>query len=302
MKKIMIVAIILVSLLTVVGCFGNSPEAQKKSLIKLSLKNVPTLKEGYYELWTASERSKNFIVRFNVKDGKMFNVYNGNKIEEIIAPSNMESQMFMKILITNRGVKNGQESVFLKGPIENSEAKLIFDEVNIQKISAEYELATFSDKDETNEKSGIWFVKEEGGEIKTGLDLPPTPWGWIYEGWLTYKGTTLSMGKFSQTHGKDTLGLYAYSRLIPDFPGEDFLTNAPESLASEFPLNLANGEMTVTITLEPDIGADDPTGSGQFPLKILSAVIPKDTVPHTAQKLTPVVTEIPEAFAIIESE
>jgi len=64
----------------------------------------------------------------------------------------------------------------------------------------------------------------------------------------------------------------------PPFPGEDFLTGLPAGIVS--PVNLADGGSMVVITVEPDLGRQDPTGAGPISIKPLAAAVPQGAGPR----------------------
>lgn len=142
--------------------------------------------------------------------------------------------------------------------------------VSFGSAAGTYILATPTDGDDVvSEKSGIWFLRPNGGSPQAGLTLPAPPAGWEYEGWVNIDGTLLSTGKFTSASAADRSVYYSdVTASGPPFPGEDFLINAPTGLT--FPLEL-DGNMAF-ISLEPVVGDD--TTAPSF-LRPLEAVIPK---------------------------
>jgi len=139
-------------------------------------------------------------------------------------------------------------------------------------------LATPTNGADTDETSGIWFLAlgEEGPE--TGLTLPALAAGWVYEGWVVSNGTPLTSGRFNNVAAKDFFDGFSGEEEGPEFPGEDYLVNAPEGF--EFPLELADGETIAVISVEPDIEGVDPTGVGPFQVKVLLGEIAEEAADH----------------------
>ncbi len=101
---------------------------------------------------------------------------------------------------------------------------------------------------------GLWFCDTLGASHFTaGLDLPPTPLGWIYGGWVERNTdhTYYPTGVFSSFNSRDN---DAAGPCLPpgsgyDKPGQDFVTGC-----SPGGIDLNNGNYGVYITIEP-VGA-----------------------------------------------
>lgn len=132
-----------------------------------------------------------------------------------------------------------------------------------------YLLATPTDNDSTDERSGLWFINMG----MAGLTLPTLPAGWSYEGWAVIQGIPVTTGKFTAVDMADSSAPYSGPNAGPPFPGEDFVMNAPMGLT--FPTDLRNGKAVVTIEPDPDNSASP------FFLKPLVAQIPDTAVDHT---------------------
>jgi len=135
-----------------------------------------------------------------------------------------------------------------------------------------YILATPTDDLDTNENSGLWFLSLASGSPSVGLDLPVLPAGWKYEGWAVIDGTPVSTGTFTAVNVADDFNGYSGVNAGPDFPGEDFLLNAPSGLL--FPTDLAAGVAVISIEPSPDNSASP------FLLKPLVGNIPSDALDH----------------------
>lgn len=130
-----------------------------------------------------------------------------------------------------------------------------------------FTLSTPTNGPDTDELSGVWFIDSLTTNPKAGLTLPDIYAGWIYEGWVQIDGQYISTGRFVNPNVADLFS--GYSDALPgyNFPGEDFLVNAPEGLT--FPLNLSNAKVIVSIEY------NDGRTHGTAPfLKIFEGTVP----------------------------
>ncbi len=136
--------------------------------------------------------------------------------------------------------------------------------------SGSFILATPTDDPEDNERSGVWFLNLP--DPSTSLVVPELPAGWVYEGWAVIDGQPVSTGRFTDPAAADDSNLFSGPGDGPNYPGEDFLTNAPEGL--EFPTDLRGS--TIVVSVEP---ADD-NSPAPFALKPLVAEVGADAEDH----------------------
>ena len=115
-----------------------------------------------------------------------------------------------------------------------------------------YIIETPTNGPDSFEQSGIWFVNLTGGPPARGLRITTPIPGWKHQGWVDIDGVPLNMGVISHHSQPDDSNIYSGPQPGYNYPGEDFLTNAPPSLT--FPLSLAG--VRVTISLEPDPDPD----------------------------------------------
>jgi len=135
-----------------------------------------------------------------------------------------------------------------------------------------YILATPTDMDDTNERSGVWWLDPSLGP-GAALNLPTLPAGWAYEGWAVVDGTPVSTGTFTDAAQADAAAAYSGDQPGPPFPGEDFLQNAPNGLT--FPTDLAGKTVVISIEPVPD------NSPAPFTLKPLVGPVPADAADHT---------------------
>ncbi|WP_418637083.1 anti-sigma factor [Winogradskyella sp.] len=140
-----------------------------------------------------------------------------------------------------------------------------------------YILATPTDVDDTNEESGDWFLDNSSGSAVAGLDLPTLTDGWKYEGWAVIDGTPVSTGTFTDpTLADDNAATSVFKGDAgngPDFPGEDYLQNAPAGMT--FPTDLRGATIVISVEPVPD---NSPT---PFTLKPLAHVVPEEASVRT---------------------
>ena len=127
--------------------------------------------------------------------------------------------------------------------------------------------------------SGVWFIEVTNDGPVAGLDLPELPAGWVYEGWVVIDGQPISTGRFVDPGAIDDFNGFSGELGNPPFPGEDFVVNAPAGL--EFPTNLADGNSSVVISIEPE----DDDSPAPFAFKPLATDIAEGTAPEVAVEL-----------------
>jgi len=104
--------------------------------------------------------------------------------------------------------------------------------------------------------------------------VPQRSWaGWVYEGWAVIDGIPVSTGTFTNPAAADNFNGFSGTADGPNYPGEDFIENAPEGLT--FPTDLTGA--TIVVSVEPD--ADN--SPAPFALKPLVAEVPADTADHS---------------------
>ncbi|RDI57640.1 hypothetical protein [Flavobacterium glaciei] len=142
--------------------------------------------------------------------------------------------------------------------------------------TGKYVLATPSDGENNNEKSGIWFL----GSLPptAGLVLPTLPEGWQYEGWIVINGIAVSTGSFTNVAAADSFAGFSGPMGTPNFPGEDFIKNAPTGLI--FPIDLSGKTAVISIEPFPD------NSPKPFLLKPLIASIPTSAMDHVVYNMT----------------
>jgi len=254
----------------------NTP--QDNFVLELTSENFPTIQLGHYALWGIADNTSFFLKRFNSIDKQLVGL-DGQALEELEVPDGRSFEAFM-VTIENEGDRNEVPNNFtlMKTAIKNNEANLLFD-ITIPDSENTFILATPTDGNQTiNEQSGIWFVDSD--LTKKGLNLQElanTPFKYEARIINIENNVNLSLGRFSDPETSDDSQIFSQALEGFKFPGEDLLRNLPEEL--EPPINLANGQYKVIISLEPNTDDTDITGSDIF-LPILETEIPEDLEPY----------------------
>lgn len=185
--------------------------------------------------------------------------------------------------VSGSGDEAGKARI-LAGNFSGSEAALTIHHGNaigtdLTSAKGKYILSTPTDgNSSSNENSGIWWVDPNNGPGR-GLELPELPEGWKYEGWAIIDEVPVSTGKFRSVVAPDESDKYSETTSAGyDFPGEDFLVNAPSGLS--FPVNLSGRSVAVTVEPDPD-NSPEP-----FFLKPLSGKVPDPAESHVLYDMT----------------
>ncbi|HSB47634.1 MAG TPA: Kazal-type serine protease inhibitor family protein [Candidatus Bilamarchaeum sp.] len=259
-------------------CNVEKPELPKSTLRLFSGLSLPGT--GHFELWAVTGNEWKSVGRFEFGNSLKFE--SGDDLTEADR---------MVVTIEPEGDTDKKPGiVFLSGDMESGKAELSFG-ANLSDSHGTYVLLDSTPTGSSHgETSGLWFM---GAAVphNASLSLPDLPPGWVYEGWVVYKGTAMSTGRFSSESGADGSDYYSGAGTAPPFPGEDFLVNGPAGVP--FPARLTDGSTKVMITVEPDMNGTDPTGPGPFSISPLSAEIDEDFLPGDDYPLTPDIRSMP---------
>lgn len=268
MKRFLNVASAAATALVCAACGGEdtneqTPQNQTYDL-NLTVSGLEALSEGVYEGWLIYGDEK-------VSTGTF------TEVSGITQVSDRDPASADKFVVTIEPVPDTDPGpsgvIVLEGDISGSSASLSFP-VDLNPASGGFILRTPTDDPGTpdNDEAGVWFLQMGANGPMTALNLPTLPSGWVYEGWGVTQGTPLTTGRFTAPDAADAAS--PYSDGGPPFPGEDFLMNLPAPVTG--PVNLADGNSLVVISVEPDIAGVDPTGDGPFALKPLATAVPAD--------------------------
>ncbi len=304
------------------------------STIDLGLKNVSP---ATYEMWMVEGGDVASLGKFTVdSDGYMHTEHFGGGIDSTFHRESgdfADADSFLVSIEAPGDVDDLPNGVtVLEGEVTGSTAigpRVTFTfPASFADVAGSYALATPTDGAINNELSGVWFTTEAIG-AHAALTLPALPDGWVYQGWIWVDATVISgppgqpgdilnvpitTGRFTSTTAPDDSNRYSWPLFsAPQSPGEDFVQDASTAKGQllqmpsrshgyplmniTFPLNLADGNSRVTITVQPDIGGIDPQGVGPNFIQILSADIPEGATAHIVYDLTRDLASIPHATA-----
>jgi hypothetical protein len=256
----------------------------------LGAKDLPRLSGAQYEGWVVKGDRKLSAGVFNVRERP-----HGQRV---LLRSPIDPARADMIVVTIEPIPDpdpGPSTVaILAGQPHRHFAALRFP-IDVRGVAGSFILATPTDDNPANETSGVWFLDPAGGPGPS-LTLPEPPAGWVFEGWGVTQGTPLTTGRFTSVTGADLASPFSGPNPGPPFPGEDFLTGLPAGVVA--PVNLADGGSMVVITIEPDIGGQDPTGAGPFSIKPLVAAVTAGASPGTSLPLRRDLSTVPEAIAL----
>lgn len=234
----------------------------------------PEIANGaHYEGWLIIDGAPVSTGRFNVVNGAVVDL-DGHAVDHFSVEADTSAATAVVITIEPNGDSDPapSDTHLLAGDVVNGSAELTIGHpaalgTDFTDATGEFVLATPTDGDRTNDEfSGVWFLTFPGP--MPGLDLPELPAGWTYEGWTVIDGVPVTTGTFLRVDQSDDAAPYSGTVRTPNFPGEDFLQNAPDGLT--FPTDLSGA--TVVISVEP-LTEDNPL---PFALKPLLGPVPVD--------------------------
>jgi len=236
-----------------VNFFASTTSPIEFTEISFSTQYLPTIDTGHYALWGINQKNeKIFLKRFNYINNTLVNL-NTTPLESIKLDGNFIFDSY-EITVEKIGDLDEEQSkcILLSGKNVNNTIEFTPAPFSIKNLSGSFILASITDKTEsTNEKSGIWFTNNFREETTTStLNLSILPDCWIWAAYINYKNEYLRIGRFSNTNSADDFKDYSFATNVEiKVPGEDFLTNLPNSVSS--PINLAQSGNKVIIAIEP---------------------------------------------------
>ena len=252
----------------------TTTEPGPEHALRLTVDGWPELQNGAtYEGWLIVGDTPVSSGKFNVMDGVIVRT-DGSPIDVFALEEDPSAAAAFVVTIEPAGDADPApaDTHFLAGDIVGGVADLTIGHpaalgTDFSDATGEFVLATPTDGDRTNdEHSGVWFLVFPGPT--PGLDLPELPAGWIYEGWTVIEAIPVTTGTFVRTDAEDDAAPYSGTVRTPNFPGEDFLVNAPDGLT--FPTDLSGA--TVVVSVEP-LTEDN---RAPFVLKPLVGDVPAD--------------------------
>lgn len=292
MKKVSFLGI--ACLLLVFAAIAPALAQTEHNSLTLNITGLNDVSPAHLEGWAIFGDEKRSTGKFAVEDGVLTNL-DGEPQDTFTVDFDLSIADSIVVTIEPEGDTDSEPSgvVLMSGPLNGNSARLDFP-VDFGEATGTYILATPSNGPETDEVSGIWFL-ELPLPPNPGLTLPELPSGWVYEGWAVNQGVPITSGRFTSAEGEDAFSGYSSDQGFPPFPGEDFLLNAPDGVT--FPLNLADGSSKVVVSVEPDIGGEDPTGPAPFAIKPLVGDVPTDAADHVNYDMELNLQSVPSGFA-----
>ena len=150
--------------------------------------------------------------------------------------------------------------------LSTNDADGIGNDLLAENFSGKYLIGAPTTATVDDDTSGLWFIDNSGGSNTAGLSLPNLSSGWVYEGWVIIQGVLVSTGRFSNANAADDACNYCGPLTAPNYPGEDFIQNAPTGLF--FPTILSDERVVVSIEPQPDFS------TAPSNIKILESTIP----------------------------
>ncbi len=301
--------------LGVLGCSkdkGNGPDLPLPyNQVQLELFDASALPDGFtFELWAkpsdtalaSGQAPWKHLTRFALDASRHILDSNGTPLAQGTfshLPVNLKEYDSLYVTIEKSGDEHVSPSptVYLRGRIspklDSARISRLDFPVSLTSAAGRFAIVSPTDDDTLADLSGIWFMKSLVPSVAdSGLDIPLAPLGWIYEGWVRHRSAWLSTGKFRRATGPDLTNPYIGVGIAPDFPGEDFVRNAPTGFS--FPLVLEVGD-EVMVTAEPD----PDSLQAPFPIQILSFTFVTPPVSGTLGELTGDHATIPSGNATI---
>lgn len=287
-----------------VGCDsgGEEPDETEMGSLFLTINGMTPLPgDAHMEGWVVTlANSARSVGKFTVDDTGTLVDLSGNPIEERRFDTNfaLDSALVMYITIEPPGDANDipSETRLMGGLFVDGQASLraadfegIEDELTL--AVGTYIVETPTDGPGTNETSGIWFVNLTGGPPARGLRVAIPIQGWQFQAWAEFDGIPVDMGVISHHSQPDESSLHSGPQLGYNYPGEDFLVNAPAGL--NFPVTVDGAR--VYVTLEPD--SDPDPGPSQFVL--FEARVPGEPAQGQTYNMANLIDQFPIGTAIL---
>lgn len=267
------------------GEFFNYPvyqqdEQSRLNIYQLSLvsaRHFPTLPENnYYALWVTNQLNEaRLLLRFKAHENTLEDLDNattltigpGSPSIFKFSPTELESFKHFLVTIEQGNVIQPTGSTLLEARYEGraeTDLKVPFASTYSALQTGNFILAAPTARENNLNASGIWFVQRTDknqtelpipSALEPGLVMSLPPRGWVYNGWLLpdlRNPLWLETGRFRAINQADLSSRYQDNvRNAYPFPGEDFLTRAPQSVF--FPLDLpSTGEREIVVSLEPE--------------------------------------------------
>ncbi len=264
-------------LLGTVSCSNDdndTPPVPKADLTFNILKLQPLTEGAQYEGWIK-------VGEETISTGKFSTVNPDQKFSVEKAKLDAATEFIVTIEAPGDNDNIPSDTKILSGTFINNVASVTTNIIgDFNNSTGTFVMATPTDDDPDtpestmNNEFGLWFMDPNGGSPVAGLKLPILPKGWKYEGWLVTKDTPVSTGTFSKLDDVDDASPYSGNKPSPNFPGEDFLSNAPQGLTFPADGDVRNKKVIISIEPSPDYDQATP-----FYIKPLEGKAGEETAP-----------------------
>ncbi len=268
-KRILTIFMITASLVTMVSC-GSDDDGPPTATLTMEVVGLETLtNNATYEGWIIVEGEPVSTGKFTSTSNTQTFVVNADQL-------NRATSFVLSVEPPNDSDPGPSDAKLLSGNFNGTTAEVRVNAVvgDFSNASGKFIIASPTDAITDNEQNGIWFMDPNGGSPIAGLTLPMLQQGWKYEGWVIINNVPVSTGTFSSFTGVDDSSPYSGNQPSPDFPGEDFLNNAPSTLT--FPQDGDVRGKTAVISVEPNPDYDQ---AAPFFFKPLQGLAGQDLAP-----------------------
>ncbi len=272
MVPVGILGVLFVAVLRAPSEQAPSSEAPARAVFVPSFERLPPVPLGHYELWVQKpDGGSHRLGAFTVLPGGSLVTLSGEPLGDIAATElpPVDSLLLLTVVQGTELAIERPDRVLLRGTLATTSVQ--FDQ-GVPKAAGTHRAMLLAPTDaKAPDTSGVWFAVPSAvrGKPRAGLALPAAPKGWVYGGFVTTAaGTVLPTGAFQDQAARDQSAAFSGEAKALAFPGEDFVRRAPEHVV--FPLNLADGRTTLSVSLLPDFA---PEGAAPF-VPLLAARIP----------------------------
>lgn len=299
-------ALALICALLAPACAGASAR------IGLTLRHLRPLDpaQGHYELWAETAQGRVSAGKFVVREDGAALGLDGQPITTWTAAASPRAITALSLTQELPGDHDAVPSkqLCLRGALDAGRATLLpgVEAGAVANATGVFLLDNPVTVDDPTDRNGVWFARFLNRRYKPGVMLYDAPSGWLWAGWVIYRGHALRMGKFRNGGDNDDWAGYSgrtgASPLIDPagrpMPGEDFISKLPAGIPTGRDLpDLAGAR--VLVTLEHATLAHEERWPS--PVVIFEGRVPDRPTRLAAYPLENVaVTRLPSAAAVVE--
>ncbi len=230
--------------------------------IALSLHNLRPIDpaNGHYELWAETDDGPRSAGKFVVRaDGAPLTLAGEAKLRwAAAAPARKIKALALTQELPGDADDVPSKQLCLRGELRDGQAALVpgVASAEVAQATGTFLLDNPVTVEDPTDWNGVWFAKYLNRRYKPGVMLYDAPEGWLWAGWVIYRGQALRTGKFRNGGDNDDWAGYSgrtgATPLIDPagrpMPGEDFIANLPPGLPTGHNLpDLAGAQVLVTL-------------------------------------------------------